>query len=132
MHQMFSSGRIQCREKNKPRITACVFQAWLRRRTRFHALGGEAFSRTRKVKDMLNPTKADCIAILSAVSRLPDHATLDLDRQLPGLSRNGMKTAAAFLSERDCFKQHPDSNGHLEVDGLSLQGRLRLEQLAQG
>jgi hypothetical protein len=131
MHQMFSSGRIQCREKNKSRITACVSSL----ASSAHAVscvGGEAFSRTRKVKDMLNPTKADCVAILSAVSRLPDHATLDLDRQLPGLSRNGMKTAAAFLSERDCFKQHLDRNGHLEVEGLSLQGRLRLEQLAQG
>lgn len=85
-----------------------------------------------KVKAMQNPSKADCIVVLSAASRLADQATLDLDADHLGLSRNALKTTAAFLIERDCFKRHSDLDGHLSVGALSLQGRLRLEQLAAG
>jgi hypothetical protein len=83
------------------------------------------------VKATLNPSRADCIAILSAASRIADQTTLiDLDYKHLGLSRNGMETAASFLIERDCFMRHREINGHVEVGGLSLQGRMRLEQLA--
>ena len=76
---------------------------------------------------------ADCIAILSAASRITDTSTLiDLDYKHLGLSRNGMEVAATFLIERDCFTQHRDINGLLAVGGLSLQGRMRLEQLSNG
>ncbi|OTP80852.1 hypothetical protein PAMC26510_01215 [Caballeronia sordidicola] len=43
-----------------------------------------------------------------------------------------MEVAATFLIERDCFTQHRDINGLLAVGGLSLQGRMRLEQLSNG
>jgi hypothetical protein len=83
------------------------------------------------VKAMLNPSRADCIAILSAASRIADQNTLlDLNYQNLGLSRNGMETAASFLIERACFTRHREVNGHTAVGGLSLQGRMRLEQLA--
>ena len=83
------------------------------------------------MKAMLNPSGADCIAILSAASRIADQNTLlDLNYQNLGLSRNGMETAASFLIERACFTRHREVNGHTAVGGLSLQGRMRLEQLA--
>ena len=79
---------------------------------------------------MLNPSKSDCITILSAASELPDDSLLALDSRILGLSRNGMETAASFLIERACFTRHREVNGHTAVGGLSLQGRMRLEQLA--
>ena len=83
------------------------------------------------MKAMLNPSRADCIAILSAASRIADKTTLiDLDYKHLGLSRNGMETAASFLIERDCFTRHQEVDGHTAVGGLSLQGRMRLDQLA--
>jgi hypothetical protein len=87
---------------------------------------------TRRIDAMQHPSKVDCIIILSAASKLDDNALLALDPHALGLSRNGMDTAAAFLIERACFKQHRDSGGHYAVGGLSLQGRLRLEQLRYG
>ncbi len=81
---------------------------------------------------MHHPSKDDCITILHAASELDDNALLPLDPGMLGLTRNGMDTAAAFLIERACFKQHRDGDGHYEVGGLSLQGRLRLEQLRHG
>jgi hypothetical protein len=86
---------------------------------------------------MINPSKADCIAILCAAQRAAQQGTLlkldpELDPEHLGLTRNGMETAAAFLMERDCFTRRTDSNGHVAVSGLSLQGRLRLDQLANG
>jgi hypothetical protein len=82
---------------------------------------------------MINPSKADCIAILSAAQRAAEQGMLlDLDPERLGLSRNGMETAAAFLMERDCLTSRVDGHGHLAVSGLSLQGRLRLAQLANG
>ena len=48
------------------------------------------------MKAMLNPSRADCIAILSAASRIADQTTLlDLNYKNLGLSRNGMETAAS-------------------------------------
>ena len=85
------------------------------------------------MKAMPNPLRADCITILSAASRIADTSTLiNLDYKHLGLSRNGMEVAASFLIERDCFTQHRETNGSVSVGGLSLQGRMRLEQLANG
>jgi hypothetical protein len=81
---------------------------------------------------MLNPSKSDCITILSAASQLPDDSLLALDFRTLGISRNGMETAAAFLIERACFKRYSEADGHYAVGGLSLQGRWRLEQLSNG
>ncbi|CDY79684.1 FIG00458039: hypothetical protein [Caballeronia glathei] len=82
---------------------------------------------------MLNPSKADCIAILSAASRVSDaDSLLPLDYRHLGLSRNAMETAAAFLTERACFTRYSYGVGGIAVGGLSLQGRLRLDQLANG
>ncbi|WP_144108395.1 hypothetical protein [Paraburkholderia sp. BCC1886] len=81
---------------------------------------------------MLNPSKTDCITILSAASELTDDAILPLDHGRLGLSRNGMQAAAAFLIERACFQRHQEGDGQYAVGALSLQGRLRLEQLANG
>lgn len=82
---------------------------------------------------MLNPSKADCIAILSAASRVRDGDTLlALDHKRLGLSRNAMDTAAAFLTERGCFSRYSFDMSGLAVGALSLQGRLRLDQLANG
>jgi hypothetical protein len=81
---------------------------------------------------MLNPSKSDCITILSAASELVDDSMLPLDHGRLGLSRNGMQTALAFLIERACFRRHHEGDGHYAVGGLSLQGRLRLEQLSNG
>jgi hypothetical protein len=82
---------------------------------------------------MFNPSKADCITILSAASRVTGQGTLlDLDYKRLGLSRNGMETAASFLIERDCFTGYVNGGDHIAVGGLSLQGRLRLDQLANG
>ncbi|CAH2781705.1 MAG: FIG00458039: hypothetical protein [uncultured Paraburkholderia sp.] len=54
---------------------------------------------------MLNPSKSDCITILSA---------------------------ASFLIERACFRRYQEGDGHYAVGALSLQGRWRLEQLSNG
>lgn len=81
---------------------------------------------------MLNPSKSDCITILSAASELADGSMLPLEAGRLGLSRNGMQAAAAFLIERACFKHYQRGEGHYAVGGLSLQGRLRLDQLANG
>jgi hypothetical protein len=81
---------------------------------------------------MQNPTKVDCITILSAARELGDDALLQLDPGTLGLTRNAMETAAAFLIERDCFKRHVDGGGTYAVGGLSLQGKLRLEQFVNG
>ncbi|CAG4886831.1 MULTISPECIES: hypothetical protein [Paraburkholderia] len=81
---------------------------------------------------MLNLSKSDCITILSAASSLADDAMLPLDPDRLGLSRNGMETAAAFLVERACFTRYQESDGHYAVGGLSLQGKLRLDQLSNG
>ncbi|MFC0400731.1 hypothetical protein [Paraburkholderia rhizosphaerae] len=81
---------------------------------------------------MLNPSKSACISILSAASELPDDKLLSLDCRTLGLSRNGMDTAARFLIERACFNRYSDAGGHYAVGSLSLQGRLRLDQLANG
>jgi hypothetical protein len=83
-------------------------------------------------KAMLNPSKSDCITILSAASELADDSMLPLDPSRLGLSRNGMLTAAAFLTERACFRRYQEGDGHYAVGALSLQGRLRLEQLCNG
>lgn len=82
---------------------------------------------------MLYPSKADCIAILSAASGVCDaEALLALDHRHLGLSRNAMETAAAFLTERGCFSRYTFGAGGVSVGALSLQGRLRLDQLANG
>ncbi|KXV10083.1 hypothetical protein CR51_09235 [Caballeronia megalochromosomata] len=82
---------------------------------------------------MLYPSKADCIAILSAASRVSDAgALLALDCKHLGLSRNAMETAAAFLTERGCFSRYSFGVAGVSVGALSLQGRLRLDQLANG
>ncbi|SAK94666.1 hypothetical protein [Caballeronia ptereochthonis] len=82
---------------------------------------------------MLYPSKADCIAILSAASRLGDaEPLLVLDHRHLGLSRNAMETAAAFLTERGCFSRYTFGVSGVCVGALSLQGRLRLDQLANG
>lgn len=82
---------------------------------------------------MLNPSKADCIAILSAASGLSDSDSLmPLDCARLGLSRNAMETAASFLIERACFTRYTNGDGRIAVGNLSLQGRLRLDQLANG
>jgi hypothetical protein len=81
---------------------------------------------------MLNPSKVDCITILSAASELGDDAYLPLEHQRLGLTRNGLHTAAAFLIERACFTRHRREDGRYAVGGLSLQGRLRLAQLVNG
>lgn len=82
---------------------------------------------------MLYPSKADCIAILSAASCVSDkEALLSLDHKHLGLSRNAMETAAAFLTERGCFSRYTFGVAGVSVGALSLQGRLRLDQLANG
>lgn len=82
---------------------------------------------------MLNPSKVDCITILSAASELGDGAFLPLEHHRLGLTRNAMETAAAFLIERACFTGHRrEDDGHYAVSGLSLQGRLRLDQFVNG
>ena len=81
---------------------------------------------------MPNPSKADCIAILSAARQLGEDALLPLDAHSLGLSRNRMETAAAFLIERACFRRSQEGDGHYAVGGLSLQGRLRLDQFLNG
>jgi hypothetical protein len=82
---------------------------------------------------MFHPSKADCITILSAASHVtPSGALLKLDCQRLGLSCNGLETAASFLIERDCFTKYSNGDGQIAVGCLSLQGRLRLDQLANG
>jgi hypothetical protein len=81
---------------------------------------------------MLHPTKADCIAILSAASRMSDADSLALDPIRLGLSRNALMNAAVFLTERGCFRHYTLGDSGFSVGALSLQGRLRLDQLANG
>jgi hypothetical protein len=81
---------------------------------------------------MLNPSKSDCIKILSAASELADDSMLPLDHDRLGLSRNGLLAAASFLVERACFRRYQQGDGHYAVGALSLQGRLRLDQLSNG
>jgi hypothetical protein len=82
---------------------------------------------------MLNPSRADCIAILSAASRVADSdSLLALDHTHLGLSRNAMLNAAVFLTERGCFSRYTLGVGECSVGALSLQGRMRLDQLASG
>jgi hypothetical protein len=85
-----------------------------------------------RTKAMLNPSKSDCITILSAASQLAGDSMLPLDHGRLGLSRNGMLAAASFLVERACFRRYQQNADHYAVGALSLQGRLRLEQLANG
>jgi hypothetical protein len=79
-----------------------------------------------------NPSKVDCITILSAARELGEDALLQLDPSSLGLTRNRMQAAAAFLIERGCFKHHRHGDGHCAVGGLSLQGKLRLDQFISG
>jgi hypothetical protein len=82
---------------------------------------------------MLHPSKVDCITILRAASQLGDGVLLPLEHRQFGLTRYGMEAAAAFLIERACFIRHRrEDDGHYAVGGLSLQGRLRLEQFLNG
>jgi hypothetical protein len=82
---------------------------------------------------MRYPSKADCIAVLSAASRVSDaEMLLALDHKRLGLSRNAMETAAVFLTERGCFNRYTFGAAGVSVGALSLQGRLRLDQLANG
>jgi hypothetical protein len=85
-----------------------------------------------RTKAMLNPSKSDCITILAAASQLAGDSMLPLDHDRLGLSRNGMLTAASFLVERACFRRYQQDAGHYAVGALSLQGRWRLDQLANG
>jgi hypothetical protein len=90
---------------------------------------------TFEAHDMLTPSKADCITILSAADSLaasdPD-TVLPLDYRRLGLSRNGMETAAVFLIERACFTRYVEDHGQFAVGRLSQQGKWRLEQLCNG
>jgi hypothetical protein len=82
---------------------------------------------------MLTPSKADCITILSAASRVAGTSdVVRLNHASLGLSRNTLDATAAFLIERACFVHSRGSAGDYEVGGLSLQGKLRLEQLVHG
>jgi hypothetical protein len=82
---------------------------------------------------MLNPSKADCIAVLSAVSQMGDaDSLLALDHSDLGLSRYAMVNAAVFLGERGCFNRYTFGANGFAVGALSLQGRMRLTQLSDG
>ncbi|KMY86131.1 hypothetical protein BUMB_04903 [Candidatus Paraburkholderia calva] len=82
---------------------------------------------------MLHPSRADCIAILSAASRMSEaDSLLALDHTRLGLSRNAMVNAAVFLTERGCFSKYTFGASGFSVGALSLQGRMRLTQLADG
>lgn len=94
---------------------------------------------------MTLPSKADCIAVLREASRLPAGTpaarpgqTMQapaLTELLPdelGMSCERLHAAALFLIERGCFQGHQQSAGLYAVGPLSLQGRLRLDQLANG
>ncbi|MCG1055476.1 hypothetical protein KQH49_11265 [Mycetohabitans sp. B5] len=84
---------------------------------------------------MTNPSKVDCITILSAADHLPatePDSVLELDYRRLGLSRNGMETAAVFLIERACFTRYCEQHGQFTVGPLSPQDRWRLEQLCNG
>ncbi|SMG46349.1 hypothetical protein [Paraburkholderia susongensis] len=81
---------------------------------------------------MLNPSKSDCITILSAASEIAGDSMLPLDHGRLGLSRNRLLATAAFLIERACFRRYQEDGGHYAVGALSLQGRLRLDQLSNG
>ncbi|KMZ12142.1 hypothetical protein BHUM_06424 [Candidatus Burkholderia humilis] len=82
---------------------------------------------------MLNPSRADCIAILSAASCGGDSdSLLALNHTHLGLSRNAMVNAAVFLTERGCFSRYTLDVGEFSVGALSLQGRMWLDQLANG
>jgi hypothetical protein len=80
---------------------------------------------------MLAPSKSDCITVLSAASGMRDAGTLmKLDAAALGLSDNTLKATASFLTERGCFASYREEHGDYSIGALSLQGRLRLEQLA--
>ena len=64
---------------------------------------------------MQNPSKTDCIAILSAARELRDGSLISLDPKALGLSRFGMDTAMSFLLERACFTSHQQADGHYAV-----------------
>ncbi|RKP56478.1 hypothetical protein [Pararobbsia silviterrae] len=82
---------------------------------------------------MLTPSKSDCIALLSAAGRVADaQDVVRLNCQNLGLSQNCLDATATFLMERGCFVHIHGSHGHYEVGGLSLQGKLRLDQLVHG
>ena len=82
---------------------------------------------------MLNLSKAACIQILRKASKLNEGALLRLDPKRLGLTRNDVETAVLFLIERACFIRYQrESDGYYTVGGLSLQGKLRLDQLTTG
>jgi hypothetical protein len=82
---------------------------------------------------MLHPSKADCIAILTAARDGNDaDSLLALDHTRLGLSRNALVNAAVFLTERGCFSHYTFGKSGFSVGALSLQGRMRLDQLANG
>ncbi len=82
---------------------------------------------------MLNPSKSDCVAVLLAAQRAAGTGdVVQLSGQSLGLSRNSLNAAASFLIERGCFERSSGVHGSYQVGGLSLQGRLRLEQLVHG
>lgn len=82
---------------------------------------------------MLTPSKSDCIAILSAAQRVAcADEVVRLSSQNLGLSRNRLDATATFLMERDCFVRCSGAHGNYEVGALSLQGKLRLDQLVHG
>ncbi len=82
---------------------------------------------------MHNPSRADCIAILSAVSRVGEaDSLLALDHTHLGLARNAMVNAAVFLTERGCFNRYTFGTAGFAMGALSLQGRMHLDQLSNG
>ncbi|CAM2147944.1 conserved protein of unknown function [Pararobbsia alpina] len=82
---------------------------------------------------MLMPSKSDCIAILTAAERVANSEdVVRLSYENLGLSRNRLDATATFLMERGCFKRCSGGHGSYEVGGLSLQGKLRLDQLVHG
>lgn len=82
---------------------------------------------------MLTPSKSDCIALLSAANRVVGaDDVVRLSYENLGLSRNCLDATATFLMERACFKRCSGGQGTYDVGGLSLQGKLRLEQLVHG
>lgn len=79
---------------------------------------------------MLTPSKSDCITVLSAASHIANPAeVVSLDPAALGLTMNQMTTTASFLGERACFLTYRRGVDQCAVGALSLQGRLRLDQL---
>ncbi len=81
---------------------------------------------------MHNPSRTDCIAILSAASRVGEaDSLLALDHTHLGLSRNAMVRGRVSDRARlfqSLYLRHPG----FAVGALSLQGRMRLDQLSNG